>query len=446
MNTENKTYHLPAGYSAFQSILRSYRFLSNPIKFVSLNMAKFSGTYSVATLRKYHLILTQDPAFINYVLKENHSNYHKSSLTAERAAKYFGKGFLFSNGEDWLTHRRLVQPGFHREKIQGLYGIMIDSIEKSLSTFPTGASIDIYPLVHQLAFNIVISSLFTIHLSSDTMTELSRTFSEVQDFYIKEINQPVRRLFYPFNHADKRNLQKSARMRAILKGIIEERRASKDAFSDLLDILLHTRYEDSGLPIPEEQLIDQILVLIFAGHETVANTLSWLLYALASEPEVVKKLRASMEARSIQDSVKDEYIAAVINEGMRLYPAAWMTDRVALKDDRFGEYSFPSGTIILSFFYGLHRDKEYWDDESAFHPERFLTENAKEKKPKNFFPFGAGPRLCIGNNFAMAEMSFFLYAFFTKFQISPTGQIPELKPLITLRPDKVILDVRQYGG
>jgi cytochrome P450 len=322
---------------------------------------------------------------------------------------------------------------------------MIDSIEKSLSTFPTGASIDIYPLVHQLAFNIVISSLFTIHLSSDTMTELSRTFSEVQDFYIKEINQPVRRLFYPFNHADKRNLQKSARMRAILKGIIEERRASKDAFSDLLDILLHTRYEDSGLPIPEEQLIDQILVLIFAGHETVANTLSWLLYALASEPEVVKKLRASMEARSIQDSVKDEYIAAVINEGMRLYPAAWMTDRVALKDDQFGEYSFPRGTIILSFFYGLHRDKEYWDDESAFHPERFLTENVKEKKPKNFFPFGAGPRLCIGNNFAMAEMSFFLYAFFTKFQISPTGQIPELKPLITLRPDKVILDVQRRG-
>src|ERR1700720_1009372 len=138
MNTENKAYHLPPGYSALQSILRSYRFLSNPIKFISRNMGKFSGTYSVATLKKVNLILTQDPAFINYVLKENHSNYHKSSLTAERAAKYFGKGFLFSNGEDWLKHRRLVQPGFHREKIQGLYQIIIDSIDKSLSIFPTG--------------------------------------------------------------------------------------------------------------------------------------------------------------------------------------------------------------------------------------------------------------------------------------------------------------------
>src|SRR5258708_1980297 len=376
-------------------------------------------------------------------MKENHTNYHKSSLTAERAAKYFGKGFLFSNGEDWLTHRRLVQPGFHREKIQGLYDIMIGSIDKSLSTFPTGANIDIYPLVHQLAFHIVISSLFTIHLSPGTMTELSRTFHEVQDFYIKEINQPVRRLFYPFNRADKRTLKKSASMRTILKGIVEERRSSKDSFNDLLDILLQARYEDTGLPIPEEQLIDQILVLIFAGHETVANTLSWLLYVLASEPEVVKKLRASMQAMPIHDSVKDEYLAAVINEGMRLYPAAWMTDRVALKDDQFGEFSFPRGTIILSFFYGLHRNKEYWNDESTFHPERFLTENSKEKKSKNFFPFGAGPRLCIGNNFAMAEMSFFLYAFLKEFQISPTGQIPELKPLITLRPDKIILNVQR---
>jgi len=221
MNTNRRAYHLPHGYNAFQSILRSYRFLSNPIKFVSESMNKFSGTYSVGTTRKNSLILTQDPAFINYVLKENHTNYYKSSITAEKAAKYFGKGFLFSNGEDWLVHRRLVQPGFHREKIQGLYQIIIDTIEKSLSTFPTGDNIDIYPLVYQLSFNIVINSLFTIDLSPATMTELSRTFTEVQDFYIKEINQPIRQLFYPFTHADKINFKKVKRMRAILKEILD---------------------------------------------------------------------------------------------------------------------------------------------------------------------------------------------------------------------------------
>ena len=441
MTPANKTYHLPAGYTALQSILRSYRFLKDPIKFVSRSMNKFSGTYSVVTLKKHSLILTQDPAFINYVLKENHTNYHKSEITAERAAKYFGKGFLFSNGEDWLTHRRLVQPGFHREKIQALYGIIIDTINRSLAEFPTGEKIDMYPLVYQVAFNIVINSLFTIHLAPETMSELSRTFSEIQDFYIREINKPLQRFFYPINHADRITLKKSAKMRAIIKGIIEERQSNKASFNDLLDILLNTRYEDTGLPIPEERLIDQIMILIFAGHETVANTLSWLLYLLAPETKVMEKLRASMATMNIHDSVKDEYFTAVINEGMRLYPAAWMTDRVALKDDRFGEYSFPKGTVILSFFYGLHRDKEYWNEESTFNPERFLSENSKEKRSKNFFPFGAGPRLCIGNNFAMAEMSFFLYAFLKEFQISPTGQVPEMKPLITLRPGKVILNV-----
>jgi len=447
MNTENKSYHLPAGYNAFQSILRSYRFLRSPIKFVSESMQKFSGTYSVVTTKGNSLILTQDPAFINYVLKENHTNYYKSSITAEKAAKYFGKGFLFSNGDDWLVHRRLTQPGFHREKIQGLYQIIIDTIENSLSTFPTGGNIDIYPVVYQLSFHIVINSLFTIDLSPTTMTELSRTFTEVQDFYIKEINQPIRQLFYPFTHADRINFKKVKRMRGILKEIIDQRRSDTTPFHDLLDMLLNARYEDSGLPIPDEQLIDQVLVLIFAGHETVANTLSWLLYALSCEPEVMEKIHAITSTTDIRDSVKNEYLTAVINEGMRLYPAAWIADRVALKDDRFGEYTYPKGTIILTFFYGAHRNKEYWTDESSFRPERFLAdttqEGAKEKKSKSFFPFGAGPRLCIGNNFAMAEMSFFLYSFFTAFRISPTGQAPKQKPLITLRPDKVILNVER---
>lgn len=406
-------------------------------------MTKFSGTYSVATLTGHHLILTQDPAFINYVLKENHTNYPKSEITAERAAKYFGKGFLFSNGEDWLTHRRLVQPGFHREKIAGLYEIIIGTIDRSLVDFPTGENIDVYPLVYQTAFNIVINSLFTIRLAPETISELSRTFSEVQDFYIREVNKPLQRFFYPINHADRVMLRKSAKMRDILKGILIERQSSNENFNDLLDILLKARYEDTGMPIPEERLIDQIMILIFAGHETVANTLSWLLYLLASETKVMERLRASAETMSITDSAKDEYFTAVINEGMRLYPAAWMTDRVALKDDQFGDLSFPKGTVILSFFYGLHRNKEYWTDESTFNPERFLAENAKEKKTKNFFPFGAGPRLCIGNNFAMAEMSFFLYAFLKEFRISPTEQVPNMKPLITLRPDKVVLNVHR---
>jgi cytochrome P450 len=191
-----------------------------------------------------------------------------------------------------------------------------------------------------------------------------------------------------------------------------------------------------------EQMIDEALILIFAGHETTANTLSWLLYLLATNKTILQKLITSLDECTVNECLNNEYIKATINEAMRLYPAAWMTERVALEDDEFEKFSFPKNTIIIPFFFGLHRDKNLWKEELKFEPERFIAD-AKIAKSKNYFPFGAGPRMCIGNNFAMAEMSFFLSAFLCKFQIKQTAQIPEMKPLITLRPDKVILNIQR---
>jgi cytochrome P450 len=130
---------------------------------------------------------------------------------------------------------------------------------------------------------------------------------------------------------------------------------------------------------------------------------------------------------------------------MRLYPAAWMTERVAIEDDEFDGFSFPKNTIVIPFFFGLHRDKKLWNEELKFDPERFIVD-AKVAKSKNYFPFGAGPRMCIGNNLAMAEMSFFIFSFLKKFQIKSTGQIPVMKALITLRPDKVLLNIQNISG
>ena len=152
-----------------------------------------------------------------------------------------------------------------------------------------------------------------------------------------------------------------------------------------------------------------------------------------------------MQQTDVLSCPRNEYLNAAINETMRLYPAAWITDREALTDDGFGEYRYPKGTIIIPFFYGTHRDKAVWPDADTYNPSRFLDENGKAQKFKNYFPFGAGPRLCIGNNFAMAEMAFFLHAFLNHFTIQPTGQVPKMKPLLTLRPDKVMLQVARKG-
>lgn len=441
MGIKKKKYNLPIGYSLVQMTLKSNEFLNNPIKFISKSMDAFSGTYSATLGVNRKLILTQNPDFINYILKENHKNYNKSELATERAVEFFGRGLLFSNGDYWLKQRRLIQPAFHREKLKGLYEIIIKSIDKLLLKFPTGERIDIYPLIHQFSFNIIIQSLFDIKLSTQIMEELSQIFTELQDFLIKDINQPLRRVFYPLTGTENNQLKKAKRLREIFIRIIDERKASDRNYNDLLDMLLNSRYEDTGEPMTNEQTVDELLILIFAGHETTANTLSWLLYLLSLNKDTTQKLTDSFNDCTVYECLNNEYLKATINEVMRLYPAAWMTERVAIEDDEFEGFSFPKNTIIIPFFFGLHRDKKLWNEELKFNPERFVVDT-KVAKSKNYFPFGAGPRMCIGNNFAMAEMSFFVFSFLQKFKIKSTGQTPEMKALITLRPDKVLLDIK----
>ena len=444
LNKIKKTYHFPRGNNRWLSLFASLTFLKNPIRAISRNMERFSGTYSAFLAGRGKIILTEDPDFIQYILKDHHSNYQKSELSTKTAARLFGNGLLFSNGQFWLKQRRLIQPGFHQSKIQGLYVIIVNSARKFISGIPSGNKIDIYSQIHSLSFFVLIHSLFDINLSSQTISELSQGFTDLQDFLLKDVNEPYRKLFYPVSRADRIIMQKSKKIKYILKEIILNRKMESSSHNDLLDMLLNARYEDTGDAIAEEQLMDEIHVLLFAGHETTANTLSWLFYLIATHPDVMKKLKSVINDINIFESPANVYINAVISEAMRLYPAAWMTERVSLSDDQFNGYSFPKGTIIIPFFYGLHRNKKYWKNESMFDPERFIfSDLSKSKKVKNFFPFGAGPRMCIGNNFAMAEMAFILHEFISNFEILPTNEIPDMWPLITLRPRKLVLDLKR---
>jgi cytochrome P450 len=439
-------YHFPAGRNQWQTIFNSVSFLKNPIGVISQNMKKFGGTYSAALMGKRKFILTEDADFIAYVLRDNHTNYQKSELSAKTAARLFGNGLLFSNGEFWLKQRRLIQPSFHLQKIQGLQQIVAKTVQQVVADFPTGNRIDAYGLMQKLSFNVLIQSLFDIDLSFETATELSDGFTELQDFLFKEINQPYRKLFYSISQAEKKIIRKTGKIRQILKGIINGRRSATQPYHDLLDMLLQARYEN-GEGMDEEQIVDEILVLLFAGHETTANTISWMLYLLATHPAERQKLKDCLSTVSIFESPRNDYLQAVVSEAMRLYPAAWMTDRVALQDDSFGSFRFPKGTIIIPFIYGLHRSKTYWKEEDRFDPERFIfADPAQRKKIKNFLPFGAGPRMCIGNNFAMTEIAFIVYELIRNFEISPTPDIPTLWPLITLRPKNLYLGLQRRTG
>jgi cytochrome P450 len=437
-------YNYPPGYSWIGSYLRGVKVVSSPIEAMQESLRRFGNSYTVFAGTSRRMIITQDLAFIEHVLKKNHKNYHKSEMVTRKLGRFIGNGLLSSNGPYWLRQRRLIQPGFHLQKVQALYGIMSKTIEEFLVRFPPGESVDIYPQMNKLAFEIVINTLFDVDIPAEARQELAKFISETQEFVIRDIRQPYKSWWYTLSGEVKANMKKAMRARQILRGIVQERKSSAAAFNDLLDMLVNARYEDSGEGMTEEQILDEILILFIAGHETTGNALTWTLYLLAQNPHVLEEVRSVATNYSVMETVSSELLNAVINESMRLYPPAWIADRVALDDDSVNGISFPAGTIIGLFYYGLHRSTQYWKDPLRFDPGRFTrTDDDDKEKHKAFFPFGGGPRLCIGNNFAIGEMTLFLQSFVKNFDISPTSVLPVMKPMVTLRPEGVVLKVRR---
>jgi cytochrome P450 len=440
----SKKYRLPPGPSFWRTLIGTWNYIKDPINTLNRSMEIYSGTFYSGQGIGPRVIVTRNPELINHVLKDNHRGYAKSLLATEKASKLMGNGILFTNGEYWLRQRRMIQPAFHREKLQALNGIITKAINDSLNGFPVGYAVDICPFMHVMALNVLLQSVFNISLSIETVEEIMQLFEDIQQFLMDDATG-VSRLFYFVTRADTIAWKKSVRLRAIIRGMVRQRGHRQGENADLLETLMHGTYEDTGESMSEEQIIDEILILIFAGHETTANTLSWLLYLLASAEPVRQKLTASLSETAADGVLANDYLRATINEGMRLYPAAWMTERVALEDDSSAGYSYPKGTIIISYLFGLHHDQGFWKEPWAFTPERFIDDPGIARS-RHFYPFGAGPRMCVGNNFAIVEMSFFLFFFLQKYRIEPTGQVPVMKARITLKPDKVILNIARGEG
>lgn len=440
MSTTTKKYSLPKGYSLLDSIFKAKELSKDMLAFISKSMDKFGGTYTASLGFKQKIILTQDPDFINHILRANQRNYQRSKLFTERASQFYGKGILFMNGQSWKRQRKLLQPSFYRQKIGGLFDNIIDPIQQFLATLPTGTNIDIYPLMHQLSFEILVASLFEVNISTAIKRELKDIYLHIENFTYQDVQRPFSKIFYPITGTEKRALEQAKRLRTILLTIIEERKATTTNHNDLLDILINSRYEDTGETMSNDKVVDELIVLMQAGHDTTATTLSWIIYSLVSHPESKQKLKASSVNHTLKNSFKNDYLMAIIHESMRLYTTSWLVERTAIKDDQFGAYSYPAGTMIIGFYYGLHRAENLWENALVFQPERFIN-NPKLAKSKQFYPFGAGPRMCIGSHFALAEMAFLIHALFEKFDLTATGQKPIMKPMAVLRPDKVLVNI-----
>ena len=426
-----------------RSFLDSRAMAHNPVQVLSKYTALYGDTFRFYFGGVKEAIVTTNPVVIQHVLKTNSENYHKSHIQKKRMGHFLGKGLLTTEGEAWKTQRRLIQSGFERKQLEVLSSIMQDSLADSLRDFDRQAHIgpvDIYPLMMKITFAMVGKSLFGAKLKEDDINLISEAISTVQEFMVRQTIQPYLNPWFTVSGELRKHEEMTARAFGILRDYIRRRREEKPGH-DLLQILLDARYSD-GTSMSDELVVSESMQILVAGHETSSNALSWLLYLLSSRPDCVDRVRDEFDSvlgeRHLSFSVvpKFEFTTQVILEALRLYPPFWMVDRMALADDRAGDLDIPRGSTVVVFIYGTHHSPRYWENPESFDPERFTKAKEKLYTPFAHLPFGAGPRGCIGGNYAMLQMLMILSVVLRKydFHLVP-GQTIEPRPMVILRPE-----------
>ena len=428
--------------SLLKFLKHSANILKNPLPFHHDNFQKKGDTFRLNIGFNKSVIFSRDAGLVEYVLQKNQKNYVKSEIQTKDLVKYVGKGLLTSEGEHWKKQRKLIQPAFHKKQLTNLLDSIKQAILQEYEKITVGEELDIFPIYNDLAFQTVVKSLFSSAANQDEINRLQYITEETQKMLVKELRQPYLGWWFRASGKIDSYLKLTAEARNILSKIVQERRDSKEKYDDLLDMLLEAKYDDGNF-MDEEQLIDEILILFTAGHETTSNALTFTAQLLALNPEWQEKIYEEISTLKQQDLDLMSYVTKcqitqqVIEESMRLYPPAYFIDRVNLEEDNFEGKYFEPGSNLLFSIHEVHRHPDLWEDPDAFKPERFAE--GGRKFSSQYFPFGAGPRKCIGNNFAMFEMIIAVTELVSQYKIVPGFEEIDIKPLITLKPKNAIL-------
>ena len=432
--------------SMFRFYANSGGILKNPLPFHHENFEKLGDSFRLKIGFGKSVIFSRDAGFAQYALQKNQKNYKKSTIQTVDLVKYVGKGLLTSEGEHWRKQRKLIQPAFHKKQLMQLLNTIQAAILTELDKIETGSAMDIFPVFNDLAFQTVVKSLFSSAIGEKKISRLQYITEATQKMLVKELRQPYLGWYFRLSGSIKHHVGLTQEAREILKTLVAKRKSSGKREGDLLDMLLDARYED-GNAMEEEQLIDEILILFTAGHETTSNALTFTAELLARDPNSQEKIADEVEKATQNTNGLFEFIQAcpftknVIEEAMRLYPPAYFIDRVNIEDDEFNGMFIPKNSNLLFSMYEIHRHPDLWEEPERFMPERFAEGNA-QKHSAHYFPFGAGPRMCIGNNFAMYEMILAITALIKKYRISAKSEKIAIHPLITLKPKNAFLEFK----
>lgn len=385
-------------------------FTRDSLAFV-LKVARQYGDVARARFLYVDASFVNHPDLIEQVLVAENRNYIKPrSFRTPFFARIVGQGLLTSEGDFWRRQRRLAQPAFHRDRVNSYAADMADSTERLIAGWRDNETRDLHEDMQRLTMEIVTRTLFSAEITDrdaeaiwEALAEIARPFSRQATLkWIADNRLPT--------SAHRRFFRHVARLDEVVYRIIAERkRAPAEDRGDLLSMLLAARDEDDTR-MTDRQLRDEVMTLFLAGQETTALALTWAWHLLAENPEAEASLHAELDevleggrAARFEDLPRLRYAEAVIKESMRLYPPAWGVGREAARDCEIGGYRVPRGAQVFMMTYAVHRDPRFFRDPESFRPERWTNGETADLPKFAYFPFGGGPRLCIGNSFAMIE-------------------------------------------
>lgn len=422
------------------------RILNNPVAFLGDISKNYGPVLRINIAGKKYLIL-QDPEVIKHVLSDNHRGYHKFGIT-KILRVFFGEGLVTSNGEMWIKKRRIIQPAFHIRRISNILNIINEETNnfiQTLNRLPSGSQVNMSEEMLRLNVSIVNRALFS-NTDQKAMESMMLILEELTNFATQWMKSIIK---IPLNWPTASNIKFHKNYQEydrIIYAMIDRRRVYKKEnrgplHNDLLDMLLENIDDDTPDEMINKQLRDDITTMFMAGHDTTAQTLSWICYEIAKNKEIGNKLNREVkdvlneESLKLEDLSKLEYTNKVIKEGMRHYPSISAIQRRPIEDDVFNGITFKKSTRLLINIYGMHHDPKYWNAPEQFDPERFTEEEEQQRPPFVYLPFGGGPRRCIGSNFAIMVMQVVTSNLLKSFAFEvPKGYIPVIVPNITIKP------------
>jgi cytochrome P450 len=377
--------------------------------------------------RKTDSYLVNNPDYLKHILLKNHQNYNKG-VGFDRVKMLLGNGIIVSDGPFWRRQRRMIQPAFSRKVIARLSEEIkrcnLDLLKAWERKADNGETINITEESSELALQIVLRSLFSDDLDHIIEQHGSNPFSILTEDMARDMQLVL----------------KFRALTRIILDVIEQRRRDNPERIDFLAMFMDSRDKETDEAMTDRELLDEIMTMIIAGHETSAITLNWVWYFLGKYPEVEAKLHAEVDNAaydlipSFDDLEQLPYVKQVVEEALRYYPPVWLYTRKAIQDDQLGDFFVPAGTDIFITPYFLHRHPDYWPDAEKFDPERFAEQNIKNQHKQAYIPFSAGPRRCIGDFFATVEMQMHFGLMARKFRLQLLDDQPmELEPAVNLR-------------